>query len=196
MWGEGTCDAIERSLRNFIRKPLKRFSKTCKLLGQGKYVQVVWYVVGTSIHGAFTWSLFKLFHSRCSLEYIVLVASQLIGKEVNRALKKHFNQRRPSASGKTSNGMPSYHAQHAFFFSSFILQNQITSPEYWPIPISAAALIAYSRVAIQMHSYDQVIVGSCIGMAQSWLSTLVIVGIRNGFLISAPPPPLYVIHVM
>eukprot|EP00466_Bigelowiella_natans_P004753 jgi/Bigna1/88046/estExt_fgenesh1_pg.C_270139 len=94
---------------------------------------------------------------RLRIEYTVLISSQLVGKVVNKALKLHFNQKRPSASGKTSNGMPSYHSQHAFFFASYLIQNSIIPPEYWPLPISAACLVAYSRVGIQMHSFDQVI---------------------------------------
>mmetsp|Transcript_26593 Transcript_26593/g.42749 ORF Transcript_26593/g.42749 Transcript_26593/m.42749 type:complete len:220 (+) Transcript_26593:52-711(+) len=193
-WWTEIIMGIDTWAQNMLRKPVKRLRKLRKLLEEKKYRKFAWYLIGTSIHGAFSWSVIKLLHSRFGIEYTVLISSQLVGKVVNKALKLHFNQKRPSASGKTSNGMPSYHSQHAFFFASYLIQNSIIPPEYWPLPISAACLVAYSRVGIQMHSFDQVIVGSCVGMAQSWFSTLLVTILKNKFL--SDSSPMVIVHII
>uniref|UniRef100_A0A7S3YUE2 Phosphatidic acid phosphatase type 2/haloperoxidase domain-containing protein n=1 Tax=Lotharella globosa TaxID=91324 RepID=A0A7S3YUE2_9EUKA len=156
-------------IMRWMRKPIKRLRNCHRLFQSGKYAHLGWYIVGTSIHWAFAFSAVHFcLNSEKRVLYGVLVASQLGGKQINKVLKRYFNQKRPECSGKNSNGMPSYHAQAAAFFPVFLITVSVIHT--YALPLFAALLVAYSRVAIGMHSYDQIIVGSVIGAVLGWIS--------------------------
>mmetsp|Transcript_11077 Transcript_11077/g.16578 ORF Transcript_11077/g.16578 Transcript_11077/m.16578 type:complete len:184 (-) Transcript_11077:213-764(-) len=165
-------ESMECLVEMATRKPIKRIRNALKLFQRGQYVSLVWYLVSASIHLAFAASVFLMFMTFLRTEFVVLVMVQPIGKEVNRKLKQYFNQRRPAESGKQSLGMPSYHSQHAFFFATYILMTGLVKS--WIPPTIQACAVAYSRLALQVHSFDQIAVGAGIGVIQGFLSSCIV----------------------
>jgi membrane-associated phospholipid phosphatase len=101
---------------------------------------------------------------------------------VNKILKNIIKQERPSNSKKIMNenysgseiyGMPSGHAQSAFFSISF-LYFAIGSTNWIFIELIIAALTLYQRWKYRQHTLAQLFAGSLLGIVSAYCSIYII----------------------
>ncbi|GAB5370263.1 hypothetical protein AAMO2058_001477500, partial [Amorphochlora amoebiformis] len=151
---------IGRYVRKQACKGQKRIRRLSTLLREKDYTSFGLYIISDTKHLVFALSISLAILSAFRMVYVILVASQIIGKEFNRLLKRYFNHRRPAISGKKSPGMPSYHAQHSFAFALYI---SYVGLSHWLWPLIWASFVSWSRLALMVHSFDQVAVGCGIG---------------------------------
>lgn len=100
---------------------------------------------------------------------------------MNMALKRIIKEPRPLGSFKSGYGMPSDHSQFVFYYA-LILTFSIWSrhklkTRYIPIGLSmllfiSSCLVAYGRVHVGVHTYEQIFYGSFIGITfgVGWIS--------------------------
>ena len=106
------------------------------------------------------------------LLYIILVLSYIFGKRLNKVLKRVIAQKRPN---KDSHGMPSFHAQISFFYSTFAHYSRAPGPIVFSIGLHVVAIaVSYGRVHLGKHTWEQIIVGMLIGFVQGLLTAAVV----------------------
>lgn len=106
----------------------------------------------------------------------------MLNELLNKILKHTIREPRPVSRmhSYTEYGMPSNHSQFMSFFASYVLffvlirlppfnQNAFLE-RFWRLLIIggtwfASLLVCYSRVYLQYHSWSQVLMGICIGLA-------------------------------
>ncbi|KAL9533404.1 putative dolichyldiphosphatase [Sphaerulina musiva] len=106
------------------------------------------------------------------IEVVIMFAGQLGCEGLNWILKRYFREARPTETIGKGYGMPSSHAQYAFYFATylslFLLFRQTPSPNSHPILLTlltllSASAVAYSRIYLTYHTSSQVLVGCAAG---------------------------------
>ncbi|CAH0474948.1 unnamed protein product [Peronospora belbahrii] len=106
------------------------------------------------------------------LDSISMFMGQFVSVLVNKVLKKLINQPRPEGAFMSGPGMPSAHSQFISFFSAYVViytwkrLNLHRRLEQWLtilIAIVITVLTCYSRIHLNYHSTDQVVVGAAVG---------------------------------
>ena len=114
------------------------------------------------------------------LDTIVFVSGQLLNEVLNILLKNIFREPRPLKHVQTEEairtfGMPSQHSQFMAFFTLylilFVLMKMQHKPFYFRYPIvlilsMTLMTVAYSRIYLLYHFWNQVVVGIFVGF--SW----------------------------
>ncbi|KAG1708584.1 hypothetical protein DVH05_022212 [Phytophthora capsici] len=110
--------------------------------------------------------------SQRDLDSIAMLIGQLASVVLNKVLKKLINQPRPDGAYMSGPGMPSAHSQFMGFFAAYVviytwkrLNSQRRLEQWLTIfgAIATAALTCYSRIHLNYHSTDQVVVGVAVG---------------------------------
>eukprot|EP00043_Microstomoeca_roanoka_P026681 m.12352 g.12352 ORF g.12352 m.12352 type:complete len:163 (+) comp6846_c0_seq1:76-564(+) len=112
-----------------------------------------------------------------------LIAGSLLNAALGKALRMAISQPRPSGSKKTSNGMPSSHANSLAYFS---VATHLIAIHWFPNSQTAKVLpivghiytfsVAYTRVFLTGdHTVPQVIAGAALGstFAYCWFHTYI-----------------------
>ncbi|KAI8900345.1 PAP2 superfamily-domain-containing protein [Globomyces pollinis-pini] len=128
---------------------------------------------------------------------LYLFIGQLGNEIVNKCLKEWIQEKRPSDHlGDGSYGMPSSHSQFMWFFTTFCILHLYTHVSFRyklmkPFIscglVVMALLVGVSRVYLEYHTIEQVVVGSCLGLIigltwfllsgnLNWISRLLIHG--------------------
>ncbi|POM71734.1 Dolichyldiphosphatase [Phytophthora palmivora] len=111
--------------------------------------------------------------SQRDLDSISMLVGQLVSVVFNKILKKLINQPRPEGAYMSGPGMPSAHSQFMGFFAAYVVVytwkrlNSRRRLEQWFTILSAvtaAVLTCYSRIHLNYHSTDQVVVGAAFGV--------------------------------
>ncbi|KAL4115218.1 hypothetical protein PRIC2_013384 [Phytophthora ramorum] len=111
--------------------------------------------------------------SQRDLDSISMLVGQLVSVVFNKVLKKFINQPRPEGAYMTGPGMPSAHSQFMGFFAAYVVvytwkrMNSRRRLEQWFTifsVITMAVLTCYSRIHLNYHSTDQVVVGAVFGV--------------------------------
>ncbi|OWZ24348.1 Dolichyldiphosphatase [Phytophthora megakarya] len=111
--------------------------------------------------------------SQRDLDSISMLVGQLVSVVFNKILKKLINQPRPEGAYMSGPGMPSAHSQFMGFFAAYVViytwkrLNAHRRLEQWFTifsAIAAAVLTCYSRIHLNYHSTDQVVVGAAFGV--------------------------------
>ncbi|KAE9344247.1 hypothetical protein PR003_g8563 [Phytophthora rubi] len=111
--------------------------------------------------------------SQRDLDSISMLVGQLISVVFNKVLKKLINQPRPEGAYMTGPGMPSAHSQFMGFFAAYVVIytwkriNSRRRLEQWFTILSVvviSVLTCYSRIHLNYHSADQVLVGAGFGV--------------------------------
>jgi dolichyldiphosphatase len=76
-------------------------------------------------------------------------------------------------------GMPSSHAQFAFFFSTYVLLSFKHKNSTRMLMIIMALIIAYSRVYLYYHTINQIFVGSCLGCTNALLYYGIVLNLKG-----------------
>ncbi|KAL2918276.1 hypothetical protein HK105_202203 [Polyrhizophydium stewartii] len=101
-------------------------------------------------------------------------AGQLLNEAVNYVLKHTIREPRPTSHLGKGFGMPSSHAQFMWYFAVFLSLYTLFRLSFrfalWKLVIigglvASAAAVSYSRVHLEYHTSEQVLVGSVLGSA-------------------------------
>jgi dolichyldiphosphatase len=126
---------------------------------------------------------------------------QTLSEILNFFIKRHIKEERPPGMpGKNSYGMPSSHAQFAFFFSTYcalflLLRHRPSSTTVTPsgdfervfvavAGIATAGAVAASRVYLGYHTSKQVMVGGAAGVTMAVFWYVVVGYLRSSGLVS------------
>ncbi|KAG2760596.1 hypothetical protein PC129_g4238 [Phytophthora cactorum] len=111
--------------------------------------------------------------SQRDLDSISMLVGQLVSVVSNKVLKKLINQPRPEGAYMSGPGMPSAHSQFMGFFAAYMviytwkrLNSRRRLEQWFTIfgVIMSAVLTCYSRIHLNYHSIDQVVVGAAVGV--------------------------------
>lgn len=105
---------------------------------------------------------------------MLVFLGQLIGVAINVIVKKAIKEPRPDGAHLEDEGMPSNHAQFIFFFAVFYtLELLFRSPRkvcpyflrlfYSMMLFALAVTVSFSRVYLNYHTFEQVLVGAGLG---------------------------------
>jgi len=113
---------------------------------------------------------------RFPLHLIFMFVGQLINVVINLVMKRVFQQPRPMDKPHLVhfgvNGMPSNHSQFMFFIVAFIVGTHLAPIQQQVIPYARPLScfvtvlsfgVGYSRVYLEYHTVDQVVVGGVAG---------------------------------
>ena len=138
------------------------------------YYTLVEYEKGDTL--GFLFAIFSLLPIFLIISYVTLILNkfnktlviglfgQLMNEAFNTILKKYLQVQRPFEKGR-GYGMPSSHAQFmGFMMGYFFFYKRKKHKLYYFGLIISGILTAYSRVYLEYHSFDQVIVGLLLGI--------------------------------
>ncbi|CEG46156.1 dolichyldiphosphatase 1 [Plasmopara halstedii] len=111
--------------------------------------------------------------SQRDLDSISMLIGQLVSIAINKVLKKLINQPRPEGAYMSGSGMPSAHSQFMGFFAAYFViytskrlnsRRRLEQGLTIVCAIMVAMLTCYSRIHLNYHSTDQVVVGVAFGI--------------------------------
>ncbi|RUP46658.1 phosphatidic acid phosphatase type 2/haloperoxidase [Jimgerdemannia flammicorona] len=111
--------------------------------------------------------------ARREIAAIVMLAGQLVCELLNATLKEVLQETRPCDHLGKGYGMPSSHAQFAWYFSTYLLlytytritvDNTIWKHLLAIVAISFSVVVSYSRIYLGYHTLTQVIYGASFGV--------------------------------
>jgi dolichyldiphosphatase len=120
--------------------------------------------------------------SRRDFQTIYACIGQMISVGINLVLKHTLKQPRPIFHGMVvdndDHGMPSNHAQFMFHFAIYYCMQLLFRS--WSLPfqfrviysllvVTAAVTVCYTRIHLQYHNVEQVLVGALIGSATGFI---------------------------
>ena len=151
-------------LAKIPKKAGKRLNKLREMRASGSQLDFWSYLVSCLPFVTFACSVLLAVLLR-SAQYAVVVAGYIGGKRLNDVLKDLFKQPRPEGAKKT-HGMPSFHAQASFCFAAMFHGLGLVAP---PLMLYAtAALVSLSRLQLQRHTPERVLVGAVVGQGSGW----------------------------
>ena len=151
------------------RKLTKKLRTLDKLYRTGTPLDLIFFGFCALPLLVFFWSVVMTFVAR-QLLYIVLVLNYMLGKRLNKVLKRVIAQKRPN---KDSHGMPSFHSQISFFYSTFAHYRRASAPISVSIGLHVVATaVSYGRVHLGKHTWEQIIVGMLVGVVQGLLAAV------------------------
>jgi len=155
------------SLFKYPSKFIHRVQKLSKLYQKGQYGALISSVVTSLPFFALGGEMLAVvFYEGHRSKFALILLSQLLGKEINRSLKKLFAQPRPEGSQSKSHGMPSYHAQAAFFLVTSLPSFQNTmlcDTKFRVVTFVLASWVAVTRIHLGQHTPIQVFAGAVVG---------------------------------
>ncbi|KAJ3025829.1 UNVERIFIED_CONTAM: Dolichyldiphosphatase 1 [Siphonaria sp. JEL0065] len=115
-----------------------------------------------------------LIASRRDIYIAAICLGQLVGEVLNLAVKKVIKEPRPSSHPMLSDGygMPSSHSQFMAYFATCVLLHLYLKTSYknslWKhvisiATVSLAGIVQYSRIHLEYHTVQQVLVGIQVG---------------------------------
>ena len=157
-----------RTLLNWPAKFIHRLQKLANLYHKGQYWAFVSSIVTSLPFFSIGCELLAVaFYDGHRTKFMLLLLSRLLGKRVNRQLKKWLAQPRPAGSQSKSNGMPSYHAQAAFFVLTVLPSFRNTflcQANAQIVTFLLASWVALTRIHLGQHTSIQVAVGALVGV--------------------------------
>lgn len=155
------------SLLKYPSKLIHRIQKLSKLYHKGQYRALINSIVTALPFFCMGGEMLAVaFYKGHREKFALFLASQLVGKQLNRVLKNYFAQPRPEAVPSKSHGMPSYHAQAAFFFFAALPSFHDTvlcDSRFRLVTLGLAMWIALTRIHLGRHTFMQVAAGAGLG---------------------------------
>ncbi len=121
---------------------------------------------------------------RRDIDTILIFLGQLMSVAINVLVKKMIKEPRPIGAHLDDEGMPSNHAQFIFFFAMYYtLELLFRSPRrvcpyllrlfYTSVLLVLALLVSLSRVYLNYHTFEQVVVGAVLGAFNAFIWSFV-----------------------
>ena len=120
-------------------------------------------------------SLIVLYVFSKNFKILFLSLGLLLSTVFNEILKILIKQPRPANSYKKGFGMPSDHSQFMIFYTTAVALTVTSSRiKLLVINIISSILVIYSRVFLEVHTWEQVFIGALLGFILAFIYSKII----------------------